>query len=76
MKKVKIKSVDSEFWKKEYFAPRPDSERLINAKLNGGNLNIMRDWKVALKEYLEERDRDVLDHLQDRSELNLINLVW
>ena len=49
---VKLTKVDSEFFKKEYFAPRPDSERLINAKLNIRNFNIMRDWKVCLEEYL------------------------
>ena len=49
---VKLTKVDSEFFKKEYFAPRPDSERLINAKLNIRNFNIMRDWKVCLEDYL------------------------
>jgi len=49
---VKLTKVNSEFFKKEYFAPRPDSERLINAKLNIRNFNIMRDWKVCLEEYL------------------------
>tara|TARA_B100001765_G_scaffold199141_1_gene150913 strand:+ start:251 stop:1156 length:906 start_codon:yes stop_codon:yes gene_type:complete len=52
-KKVKITTVGSDHWKEEYFAPRPDSERLINAKLNSLNLNIMRDWKVCLREYLD-----------------------
>lgn len=28
-------------------------ENNMNRKLNLRNLNIMRDWKVALKEYLE-----------------------
>ena len=50
--KVKINSVDSGYWKKEYFADRPASERLINKKLNIRNLNIMRDWKVCLDEYI------------------------
>lgn len=59
-KRIKIQSVDSEFWKKEYFAPRPNSERLINAKLNARNLNIMRDWKVCLREYVEEYYEDFL----------------
>jgi len=49
---VKLTKVDSEFFKKEYFAPRPDSERLINAKLNIRNFNVMRDWKVCLEDYL------------------------
>ena len=49
---VKLTKVDSEFFKQEYFAPRPDSERLINSKLNIRNFNVMRDWKVCLEDYL------------------------
>lgn len=52
-KKVEIHPVSSEHFKKEYFAERPLCERLINRKLNNRNANIMRDWRIALKEYLE-----------------------
>jgi len=52
--KVKIKPVFSDHFKKEYFADRPPCERLINTKLDIRNLNVMRDWKIALKEYLED----------------------
>ncbi len=55
-KKIDIQLVESSFFDKEYFAPRPDSERLINSKLNAINLNIMRDWKICLKEYLGRYD--------------------
>ena len=51
-KQVNVNSVSSDYFKKEYFADRPPCERLINRKLNLRNLNIMRDWRVALKEYL------------------------
>lgn len=51
-KKIKINKVDSNYWKKIYFAKRPYSERLINKKLNTYKLNIMRNWKVCLKEYI------------------------
>jgi len=51
---VKIKAVSSEHFKNEYFAERPPCERLVNRKLNIRNLNLMRDWRVALKEYLED----------------------
>lgn len=51
--KVQIHPVSSDYFKKEYFADRPFCERLINRKLNNRNVNIMRDWRVALKEYLE-----------------------
>ena len=51
---IKIIEVDSNYFSKEYFADRPDCERLINKKLDDIDLNIMRDWRVALKEYLED----------------------
>ena len=54
-KKVKINVVDSNFFKKDYFVNRPYSERLINKKLNSLSLNIMRNWKICLKEYLKKR---------------------
>lgn len=50
--KVKLTPVSSDYFQKEYFAERPPSERLINQKLNSEGLNIMRNWKVALREYL------------------------
>jgi dTDP-4-dehydrorhamnose reductase len=49
---ITLTKVGSEFFKQEYFAPRPNSERLINAKLDIRDLNIMRDWKVCLEDYL------------------------
>jgi dTDP-4-dehydrorhamnose reductase len=51
---IKITEVNSEYFSNEYFAKRPPCERLINRKLNIRNLNIMRDWKIALKEYLDD----------------------
>jgi hypothetical protein len=58
---IKITSVDSDFWAKEYFSQRPPSERLINKKLDLRELNIMRDWKVCLKEYLDNYYQGYLD---------------
>lgn len=58
--KIKITEVSSDYFKDEYFAPRPDSERLINKKLALRGLNLMRDWKEALKEYLDNYYRDYL----------------
>ncbi len=49
---VKIIPVNSDYFKEEYFAKRPSAERLFNLKLKLRGLDIMRDWKVALKEYL------------------------
>lgn len=51
---IKIIEVNSDYYKKEYFAVRPPCERLVNKKLDLRNLNIMRDWKIALKEYIHD----------------------
>jgi dTDP-4-dehydrorhamnose reductase len=56
--KVKINKVKSEYFEKEYFVKRPRSERLINKKLDLRGLNLMRDWKEALIEYLSEVNLD------------------
>lgn len=48
---VKVTKVDSDYFKKEYFAPRPHSEKLVNLKLEKRGINFMRDWKVCLQEY-------------------------
>lgn len=50
---VKIVPVHSDYWKEEYFAARPPSERLINKKLDLRGLNVMRDWRICLKEYID-----------------------
>ena len=50
--RVRINEVDSEFFAAEFFAPRPDSERLLNRKLTLRNMNHMRDWRVALRDYV------------------------
>lgn len=59
-KKIKIIEVSSSYFRKEYFAPRPNSERLINKKLNLRGLNIMRNWEVALSDYLENYYKDYI----------------
>jgi dTDP-4-dehydrorhamnose reductase len=48
---VKVTKVSSDHFKKEYFAPRPYSEKLVNLKLTSRKINYMRDWKMCLKEY-------------------------
>lgn len=53
-KKIKINKVDSDYFKDEYYAPRPLSERLENKKLDLRNYNLMRDWKIALREYINK----------------------
>lgn len=50
---IELKQVNSEYFSKIYFAPRPDSEKLVNTKLNQLGLNQMRNWKICLREYLQ-----------------------
>jgi len=50
---LKVHKVGSIFFEKEYSAPRPYSEKLINKALIEMNRNYMRNWKVCLHEYLE-----------------------
>ena len=57
---ISITPVSSDFFKAEYFAERPPSERLIDKKLDLRGVNIMRDWRVCLAEYLEEYYSDYL----------------
>jgi len=51
---LKINKVDSSFFKEEYFAQRPFSEKLINKALMDLGRNYMREWKICLHEYLNE----------------------
>lgn len=57
---IKLTEVDSDYFSKEYFAERPPNERLVNKKLDLRGINIMRDWKIALKEYLDDYYSDYL----------------
>lgn len=63
--RVKITPVQSDYFAKEYFAARPASERLIAAKLDLRGINIMRDWRVCLDEYLAEQYAGYLDERLD-----------
>jgi len=49
---IELKEVDSDFFKDEYFAPRPRSEMMINNNLAKIGLNRMRPWKIALRDYI------------------------
>ena len=50
---IRLKPVSSDFFKEEYFAPRPVSEEMRNYVLDLRHMNDMPHWKEALKEYLE-----------------------
>lgn len=49
---IKLHKVTSDFFKKDYFAPRPYSEQLVNTALKQINPALTRDWRVCLEEYL------------------------
>ncbi len=57
---IKINVVNSDYFKDIYFAERPPCERLQNRKLNLRGINLMQDWKTALKEYIESYYKDYL----------------
>ncbi|MEO7277721.1 MAG: sugar nucleotide-binding protein [Sphingomicrobium sp.] len=64
---IVITPVKSDHFAQEYFAPRPDSERLLTKKLDQRGLNIMRDWRVCLDEYLSHAYEGYLDGPDDRA---------
>jgi dTDP-4-dehydrorhamnose reductase len=58
-KKIKVSKVKSSFFKNDYFAPRPASEKLNNYKLKIRGVNIPRSWDICLKEYLDKFDWEI-----------------
>ncbi len=44
--------VDSDFFKEDYFAPRPVSEMMYNANLRELGIHSMRSWKESLNDYI------------------------
>jgi len=58
--KVKLNSVSSDYFKDTYHAPRPACERLVNKKLDIRGINVMRDWRVALQDYMDTYFKDYL----------------
>jgi dTDP-4-dehydrorhamnose reductase len=58
---IKITPVNSDHFAKEFFSKRPPSERLLNKKLDLRKVNIMRDWRVCLVEYIDNYYKGYLD---------------
>lgn len=50
---VEICPVDSSYFAKEYFAPRPRSEMMKNARLSRLGINQMRNWQEAIHDYVQ-----------------------
>ncbi|MGH6658569.1 MAG: sugar nucleotide-binding protein, partial [Sphingomicrobium sp.] len=59
--RVKVTPVSSDYFAAEYFAARPASERLLTSKLDLRGINIMRDWRLCLDEYLADQYSGYLD---------------
>lgn len=55
---VKLVPVNSEFFGREYFAPRPRSELMRNMMLELQGMNSMRPWEQAVEDYLREAFAD------------------
>ena len=51
--RVRLVKVGSDHFEKEYFAPRPKSEGLVNLKLQARKIDCMPHWKDALAEYAQ-----------------------
>ncbi len=68
---VEVKPVGSSFFSKRYFAPRPRSEMLVNKRLAELNINRMRPWDVALREYLTREYQHLFRKLSDPPTLAL-----
>ena len=51
---VEVRPASSLFFASTFFAPRPTSEVMENFVLTLEGKNTMRDWRVALEEYLKE----------------------
>ena len=54
---VEVKEVDSSHFKKQFWVSRPDCEMLFNSRLEKLGINLMRDWRIAMEEYLCQRLR-------------------
>lgn len=63
---IKLTAVGSEFFKKEYFAPRPRSEMMYNNNLRKLGLNHMRPWKKCLRNYIKEHFSDCIRRAKKR----------
>ncbi len=49
---IEVKPVGSDFFKEQYFVPRPRSEMMRNARLEQLGINQMRPWRDALRDYI------------------------
>jgi dTDP-4-dehydrorhamnose reductase len=57
---VEVKGVESSHFSKEFWVARPECEMLLNQGLERLGINMMRDWRVAITEYLHRDYRHVV----------------
>jgi len=55
---IEMAEVNSDFFNKEFYVPRPANEMLMNVKLEALGINKMRPWKIAIREYIEKEYAD------------------
>lgn len=56
---VQIIPVGSDYFRESYPAPRPRSEMMVNRNLKRAGLDLMRDWKTALSEYIKQSHSNI-----------------
>lgn len=61
---ITVSPVASDYFAKDYFAPRPPCERLVNYKLDLRGMNKMRDWKLSLREYIEDYYGEIAEEVR------------
>ncbi len=71
---IELRQVSSDYFSKIYFAPRPDSEIMVNTKLDQLGLNQMRNWKVCLREYLLTAYAGYLDKVPGMQHITADNI--
>lgn len=64
---IKLTPVGSDFFEKEYFAPRPFSEMMMNENLNHLQINHMRPWQDALGNYIQNHFPDYINGVRTAS---------
>ena len=51
---IEVVGVTGDYFEKDFPVERPDNERLFNAKLEALGINIMRPWRIAIREYIQK----------------------
>jgi dTDP-4-dehydrorhamnose reductase len=58
---IRINTVNSDYFKDSYFAERPPYECLENKKLSLREVNLMNNWRISLREYIDNYYKGYLD---------------